>query len=390
MTNTVFGGLHTKLEQRPLEKPHKAQRSVARPARQGNYLKTLDGWRAVAVLIVLLDHSPTMHLWRLNTAHFHLMGSLGVDIFFAISGLLICSRLLEEEARTGTLNLKGFYIRRIARIQPPALLMLAAVAGLTMLHRLPPYTIGILASLLLVRNYVGNAPGVDPSWPTAHFWSLSVEEHFYLLLPAFLCFVRKGRGLLLLSLAAINLVWRFFVLAHSHEANFQIITRTDVCLHMLLLPAAIAVFLRGAQFRHWATRFTPPLVVFALTLIAIPDHSPLHKALLVLPTLLVMSTLLHNESFFGRLLELAPLRFIGRISYGIYLWQELFLNQHFAPSLHPFGALQHTWITWPLIFLCAVASHYLLEKPFMRFGHRLAKPALVEHTLQPLNPVLAA
>ncbi|RRA48565.1 acyltransferase [Acidipila sp. EB88] len=356
-------------------KPFPETQATIQPKKRSSYLPTLDGWRAFAVLIVLLDHSPTMHLWRFSTEHFHVLDAFAVDLFFAISGLLICSRLLDEESLTGELHLKGFYIRRVLRIQPAALLMLAVVAVLTVLHCLPPFTAGLVASLLLVRNYIGNEPGLDASWPTAHFWSLSVEEHFYLFLPTFLRVVKKGRATILLSLAALDFGWRAWVTAHSHAMPFQIITRSDVRAEMLLLPAALALLLRRPAFKQQMIRLMSPMLVLMVLMMAMPEKSPIHLAMLLLPTALVVSTVLNPQTWVGTLLELAPVRYIGRISYGLYLWQELFLSQHFAPGLHPFGVLTQPWLTWPAVFACAIASYHLVELPCMRLGHKLARPA---------------
>src|ERR1700761_4592430 len=135
-----------------------------------HYLPTLDGWRAIAIVFVLLAHSPTLRYGRISTLQFHFIGEFGVEVFFAISGILICSRLLSEEASKGSISLKRFYIRRIFRIQPPALLYLLVIIGLTAAGLLPAYRQGLAGSLLLVRNYVGMQPGIpiEQVWATAH------------------------------------------------------------------------------------------------------------------------------------------------------------------------------------------------------------------------------
>src|SRR5437016_2886848 len=104
------------------------------------HLPTLDGWRGVAVCMVVVYHASSSHL-----SH---VGSLGVSIFFALSGLLICNRLLAEFDRHGRIDLRSFYVRRAFRILPPALVFLAVLAVLT------PATPGELgACVLFWRNY---------------------------------------------------------------------------------------------------------------------------------------------------------------------------------------------------------------------------------------------
>ncbi len=106
--------------------------------RRSSYLPTLDGWRAIAILLVMSDHVKALQPGRSSPAYVPGLGRFGVEIFFAISGLLICSRLLDEEEKTGKIGLKPFYIRRFFRIQPAALLYLLAVLVLTSFTACPP------------------------------------------------------------------------------------------------------------------------------------------------------------------------------------------------------------------------------------------------------------
>lgn len=111
------------------------QESAAISKASQGYLYTLDGWRAVAILAVLVDHVATYEFSSHSTLlSFTRVGANGVSLFFAISGFLICSRLLEEQAMFGRISLKGFYLRRACRILPAAMtyllfIALAAVLG---------------------------------------------------------------------------------------------------------------------------------------------------------------------------------------------------------------------------------------------------------------------
>jgi peptidoglycan/LPS O-acetylase OafA/YrhL len=339
------------------------------------YLPTLDGWRAIAILIVLFDHGPTIHVGPLNTFHFHFLGQFGVQIFFALSGLLICSRLLDEERLTGNVHLKRFYIRRLFRIQPPAILYLCFILGLSCVGRVPAYSRGILAAFFLVRNYVGVNGSTTDAYPTAHYWSLSVEEHFYILLPTFLLLIRRWRAPILITAGAADFAWRTYLLFHASSAtSFQVSSRTDTSLCFLLLPAGLAVLLRKDRARHFVTRYVRAWWVLPVTLMLLPDHVRLHSLLSIIPSLLVVSTMTHPGTLLSKLLESAPFRFIGRISYSLYLWQQIFLCRGLAPNLLAFGWLNGSWLVWPFVFATATASYYLIEKPFVRLGHRIAAP----------------
>jgi len=148
------------------------------------YLPTLDGWRALAILAVIFHHANLFSAGPLSDQWIFQNGYEGVDVFFAISGLLICWRLLDEESRRGRISLRNFYIRRAFRILPPAVIYLIAIAILSAIGLIHASAKELLASLLFFRNYLVQLGHFSVSpWFTGHFWSLSVEEHFYLLLP---------------------------------------------------------------------------------------------------------------------------------------------------------------------------------------------------------------
>src|SRR5271166_3415100 len=107
-------------------------KSLSTPVR--HYIPTLDGWRAIAILLVMLHHDIVHRLGPFNTTWGYEHGLVGVDVFFAISGILICTLLLEEEKQTGGIDLRSFYIRRAFRILPPAFLYLFGLGLLWLFH----------------------------------------------------------------------------------------------------------------------------------------------------------------------------------------------------------------------------------------------------------------
>ena len=164
------------------------------------WIPTLDGWRAVAVMMVVVAHelvskpdiNPSIDSFALR------LGPLGVQIFFAISGYLICTLLLLESDKR-PISLRAFYTRRVFRILPPAFTYLTVVGLLSAAGVIAVRGIDIASCILLFANYITNG------WYVAHFWSLSVEEHFYLLWPAILAFAgwRRHR----ISLSPASLPW---------------------------------------------------------------------------------------------------------------------------------------------------------------------------------------
>jgi peptidoglycan/LPS O-acetylase OafA/YrhL len=309
----------------------------------------------------------------------HQVGWAGVDLFFAISGLLICSRLIEEEKLKGRISLRDFYIRRLCRIFPAAYLFLAAALALGFARQIPYSAPATLASALMIRNYWGVYSGVPPrELYTDHFWSLSVEEHFYLILPAVLVFVRR-RVLVLSIMSGAAYLWFFHWLKYGRIANTLSSSRTDLRIHALLIPAILAILLTKPAFLDATKRWLQPwlpitlVVVIATTVHRLSIGERVGIVGLIFP-FMVASTMIHPRSLACRVLEWQPIRYVGRLSYGIYLWQQIFLIQR--DTVHwPFSILQTFPWNYMCLFACSVTSYYLLEKPLIRLGHRLAPPA---------------
>ena len=186
-------------------------------SRERIYLPTLDGWRGIAVLGVILYHGREQFpganplLTRL-AAHCY----LGVDVFFAISGFLICGLLLREYEETGDISLRRFYIRRFFRILPPYYVSLAAICAAAAFFALPLNFADVPSCLLFYRNY--RPLGIDEygGFYTAHYWTLAIEEHFYLLWPMLLLVVRPKRaGKVAFLLAMMVFSWRV-IEGHFH------------------------------------------------------------------------------------------------------------------------------------------------------------------------------
>ena len=275
------------------------------------YLPTLDGWRAIAILAVIFDHDVIHTLGPLSTRPLYEYGSHGVDVFFAISGILICSRLLDEESVFGRIHLKDFYIRRAFRILPPALMYLAVIC---LLAALALITVGwheVIASIFFIRNYprLAGFNGSPDHWYTSHFWSLALEEQFYLLLPAVLVLTaRRYRASLLAVLALLVAIHRIFAL---HGRRWILIGfHTDVRIDCLLVPAMFAVLSYDPQnreiFKKWLRLW--PLLVIALLCILPFGEGTAWRATAVpwLMALIVLGSVLNPQTFLGKALEWKP------------------------------------------------------------------------------------
>ena len=203
---------------------------------KSGYLPSLDGWRTVAILMVVAAHQRP---WRLGLFHSQwLHGGRGVRLFFALSGLLICTRLLREEQRFGGISLRSFYTRRLFRIQPAALFYLAVISMLMLAGELPRVWSAVLGSALMVRTFL---PRTATNWETAHFWSLAVEEQFYLFLPGFLVLCRRRRLALLSALVVAFDVWLWWSCGRPGSRDFPrlfICARTWWSARFFLVPCS--------------------------------------------------------------------------------------------------------------------------------------------------------
>jgi peptidoglycan/LPS O-acetylase OafA/YrhL len=355
---------------------------------KSGYLPSLDGWRAVAILAVIFFHDRSHDFGKFSDV-MHKYGSYGVDVFFAISGVLICSRLLQEESDRGGISLSSFYIRRVFRILPAAWTFLAIYLGLVFLGQLPMDSGGITTAFLMIRNiWVRFAGDTANNWYTIHFWSLSVEEHFYLLLPGLIVFwPRASRGFMLGLLALACLLWSEVIL---HFGSLQITgvwLRTDVRIGSLLVPAFLAVQLRQRSIREWATNWITPAVSIGLFLAAclflyfMPPQKATAAAALILPVglpMILISTMLHPKAMLTRILELPPVRYIGHLSYSLYLWQQVFFFDAHMPAKWPLSIVQLFPWNYAAAAICAAGSYYLIEKPLIRIGHKMARGSAPE------------
>jgi peptidoglycan/LPS O-acetylase OafA/YrhL len=347
-------------------------------SKRSSYIPSLDGWRAVAIFWVLVGHSAQWNWGPLSTAWLRATDNRGVQLFFALSGFLICTRLLREEERVGSISLRSFYTRRVFRIQPAAMAYLLAVVVLGLCGVVPHFWSGIVGAVLMVRNIwpLALKPGY---WYTAHFWSLAVEEHFYLLLPGFLVLFRRSRLAILLGTEVALEIWRMIVLSTPRLQNglgWQVAQRTDMVIGGILAGSLFAVALTHKRLMRFAVSFLRPWVAVlyaAFMFVEAQRHhsSLMQSSLITVYPVLIVATALHPEGILVKLLELPPMRFVGRISYSLYLWQQLFSNGEAIPAPH--SLYSHTLLCWCASFGCAIASYYLIEMPLIRRGHRIAK-----------------
>ena len=353
----------------------------------------LEGMRGLAVLAVLVFHGGFS--WASG-------GFLGVSTFFTLSGFLITTLLLSERARRGSIGLKRFWARRFRRLMPASLVCLVGVLVFAATVATPAQLVNLrgdmLAALLYVANWRFIADGasyaelfVAPS-PVLHFWSLAIEEQFYLLFPlvvAGLMAVARGSRRVLavvLGLAAVGSVAYTAVLAASSidAAYYSTFSRAAELLIGALLAMAVALPAVRSRLDHPRAR-TVVTAVGAVALLtcgwlwhtARQTDPWLYRgglaAYAVLTAVLIVSVI--ETGPMRWVFSHGSLRWVGRISYGVYLYHwPIFL------WLTP---LRTGLSEWPLFALrlavtfgAAVASYHLIEEtdPLRATYHRQGAP----------------
>lgn len=343
-------------------------------------IPTLDGWRAVAIFCVLFSHGyPSIQrAFGFPDLHFREpLGIFGVEIFFALSGYLITTKLLQEEKRDGSMSLAHFYFRRVFRIMPAALTLIVVTAVLSFIGVLPPIAPSrLLSTVFFAANY-SDAPF---SYYLAHFWSLAVEEHFYFVWPTILilCVVRQ-RLAVAIGLAILIAIWRALLwkIQVTTEDAAKFYGRTDIIVDAILWGSTLGLV---AFNKPGSLRFISSHAVW-LSIAAISVFAALFKssgwkldmALFTLTRLtiphMIYGTVVDSNSFFGKVLESAPFRFIGRISYSLYLWQQIFLIIPVeSMATKPFEYLQLFPLNLLCAFFCAIVSYKIVEQPLIKLG----------------------
>jgi peptidoglycan/LPS O-acetylase OafA/YrhL len=356
------------------------------------YVPGLDGIRALAVLSVLAFHAGVSGIGG---------GLLGVDIFFVLSGFLITSLLVTEFSLTATIGFLAFYGRRARRLLPALAVTLLMVAFYALLVADPGTRATIRGDAFATMAYVANWRFIithqnyfvffGPPSPLLHTWSLAVEEQFYLVWPALSLFVLKRRGanglFVVAVILAIGSAIDSFVLLHTGASTTRMYYGTDLRVQEVMVGAALAAWWGGTQGEgHKAHRTSAPsehkASRQALSVAGILGLGGLLWALHAvngmssflygggflliagLTALVIASVVKLPDGIVGQVLSLRPLRYIGQISYGLYLYHYPIFLAMTAKSHLTGNALLAA--KFAVTFAVAAASARLIEEPVRR------------------------
>jgi peptidoglycan/LPS O-acetylase OafA/YrhL len=373
-------------------------KSVTKPAKTFN-IPSLDGIRALSFLIVFVAHD-----------HFKpVPGLFGVGVFFFLSGYLITTLMRIEIENTGTLSLEGFYLRRAFRILPPFYLVLMLIILVVKAGVLPGYfdSADLAASVLYATNFwnIYVHPIQMPGFNI--FWSLAVEEHFYLVFPFLMLLMirlklaRRSQVSILLAICTAVLIWRCILVFHLHSLDMVFGPVTDPLRTMYGTDTRIDSILFGCVLALWGNpvlddkpKHSWTLVIAGvLTLFGTFVYRNLVfretirytlQSLALIP-LFIAAIRLHDHWAF-RWLNSRPLRFIGVLSYTLYLvhFPILKIVERWSSNRVAVGV-----VAMSISLVVAYIMHVLVEKPLARFRRRFGSRT-AEVLTQPVVEVAVA
>lgn len=351
-------------------------------------IPTLDGWRSIAIVMVLVCHYLVLFYYRgyHDLVLFHYqghyvnveLGQHGVQLFFVLSGFLITSILISRDQ----IDLKAFYIRRVFRILPVVISYVIVFAIILTILGFPVRGSGIAYVLLFIRNYSSSSfmhLSTTSSF-TEQFWSLSVEEQFYILWPAILYYLGRRyasllAGVIVVLVAGLRIVfWNYFRINYKH---------TEVRIDGLLIGCLLAIVLQHKNVREFITRYAYVIFIgsatcFLYDCVRLGTAIPTQDSISI--SLMIASTILRPKMIVGRILECRVLKLIGITSYSMYIWQTMFLRPEWG-------------YLWPVLLVGSVVLSYIfIEAPMRRIGQTMAskctkKGIKLLETAGPLPPV---
>lgn len=322
-------------------------------------IPSLDGLRAISISLVVAGHWVELHYHSDVAGAF---ANLGVRIFFIISGYLITTLLVKEIKKTSTIRLREFYVRRAYRILPAAMVFMLPVFVIFR-HELRWYHAA--AALLYLTNFDFAHP-----WFLGHLWSLSVEEQFYFLWPGVLRKWHQHRVAILVGVVAFAPMYRIacHLLQLHGRADETFPAVADIlaigCLAAILAPRLPKI--KAA----WALAMILPVAVVPIYAGALRFHITALLLFVLWPVmhLSIAGVLLHVVENPYWILNVRPVVWLGKISYSLYLWQQLFA----------YSRGHRPWYFALFAVGLATASYYLVEQPMLRMRERRAREREVD------------
>lgn len=338
---------------------------------RSTHLPALDGLRAVAVFTVIVYHFGITAV----------PGDLGVSAFFVLSGFLITWLLLKEHAVAGTVSLRQFYARRMLRIFPAYYAFLAVSFAIDH-FRGQPWGTGLgLSSVFYVVNYY-NALNGHPTTSITHAWSLGIEEQFYLLWPMLLLLLLRGgtrRAARTLAIVIVAVVlWRTVLYAGFDVGSAYVYNAFDTRFDNLAVGCLLALAATSPMFDAVAARLSPsPLAPLATLVLLLASRAAIGATWhytagftvdAVLVAVFIVQMLRLYRSRLWAWLETPVVRYLGTISYPLYLWHiwGIGVGHHIRVA----GRVGEFVAGVLACIALATGSYFIIERPFLALKRR--------------------
>ena len=329
------------------------------------YIPSLDGLRAIAVIMVMLMH-----------AHFQLgkNGSMGVDMFFALSGFLITTLLLEEYRSTNRISVRAFYVRRAFRLFPALYFMLSVILLYALL-----FTIGTTQGIILKEILASSIYMYNICWMwdfkqilLGHTWSLGVEEQFYFVWPLLIIIFLRFFSANKLQIGLLFFIPIVFYIKFTKQ--FPIVN--SLFYESLFIGCFFALLRWNGKLPNRIPNVITVLVFLLLVIVGIfPISSFLNNntrfIVGVLTMIVILGLVEEPNSKVGKLLSNDILVFIGKISYALYLWHLPVFRWFFWHSTLP--PIISFIAKFLVTFILAVLSLKLIETKLIKVGQSLSK-----------------
>lgn len=356
------------------------------------YLRSLDGLRGVAVLAVLILHAFIPFTVADNIKIIGVGGFLGVDIFFVLSGFLITSLLVQEWETIGWVDFKKFYARRALRLLPALFVFVGFCVLHSILFRASEESSGSLSDVFVIAFYLSNWIPIN-LYSLRHTWSLAVEEQFYLFYPVFLLILLSASKRFRISRERIIFVLLFLIAAIAvYRAVFfaqngfsmRIYIGSDTRFDSLLVGCLVGLLLSSDLFpaKVWFANLMKIIALgatvafFYMFLMIKYDDSFLYyggfTGIAFFVGAVIVSLQISPPKVLKFILEWSVLVWVGRLSYGIYLWHKLvyLILDSLLPMISiRFYTMQRIVAPFTFKLVCSLAvaaiSYYALEKPFL-------------------------
>lgn len=339
-------------------------------------IHSLDGIRFVSICLVLGAHltkTSNISIEYNHISKYFFDGGLGVMIFFVLSGYLITYLLLNEENSNGNISLSNFYFRRVLRIFPVYYAFVFILFILNLSTKIEISTCAFVSSLTFTKNLFCG------SWIDGHLWSLSIEEQYYLLWPFFIKYFKVNLRIIICLFFVIICPFArvyFYLNNDTSSLLFSPFSNFD----SLFIGSLLAILSENnklffdniLKFKTNYFRIAALIAVYAvwyiklklvLGIITIPVGNSIQSIAI---SYLILSYSKISSGLIYKFLNINFIQFIGRLSFSIYIWQQLFFvsNDFYTP-------FSLWYLNFPFnvfcIFITAVISYYFLEKPFLKF-----------------------